>query len=95
VNNLAGPDNIAVLDDGRVLIGEDTGKHESNMVWLWQPTGDPEIGAGEGGEGIPEVGGNSGTGEGGDDGDATSIPGFGLILSIIAALGAALIATRR
>ena len=35
VNNLAGPDNLLVLDDGRVLIGEDTNKHESNMVWLW------------------------------------------------------------
>ena len=35
INNLAGPDNLVVLDDGRVLIGEDTNKHESNMVWLW------------------------------------------------------------
>ena len=35
VNNLAGPDNLLVLDDGRVLIGEDTYNHESNMVWLW------------------------------------------------------------
>jgi PGF-CTERM protein len=43
----------------------------------------------------PEVGDNSGTGEGGDDGDATSIPGFGLLLSITAALGTALIAARR
>jgi len=30
-----------------------------------------------------------------DDGEATSIPGLGLILSITAALGAALVATRR
>ena len=30
-----------------------------------------------------------------DDGEATSIPGFGLILSITAALGATLVATRR
>ena len=37
INNLAGPDNLLVLDDGRVLVGEDTGKHEYNMVWLWQP----------------------------------------------------------
>ena len=36
INNLAGPDNLLVLDDGRVLVGEDTGKHENNMVWLWQ-----------------------------------------------------------
>ena len=35
VNNLAGPDNLLVLDDGRVLVGEDTYHHESNMVWLW------------------------------------------------------------
>ncbi len=47
VNNLAGPDNLAVLDDGRVLIGEDTGKHENNMVWLWEPTIAPEIWDGE------------------------------------------------
>lgn len=37
INNLAGPDNIVVLDDGRVLIGEDTGKHQNNMLWLWSP----------------------------------------------------------
>ena len=43
VNNLAGPDNLVVLDDGRVLVGEDTGKHESNMVWLWEPVVAPEI----------------------------------------------------
>jgi secreted PhoX family phosphatase len=42
VNNLAGPDNIVVLDDGRVLVGEDTGKHESNMVWLWGQIAEPE-----------------------------------------------------
>ncbi|HIF16175.1 MAG TPA: DUF839 domain-containing protein [Candidatus Poseidoniales archaeon] len=57
VNNLAGPDNLLVLDDGRVLIGEDTGKHESNMVWLWGQNIEPEIEDGEGGEG-------SGTGDG-------------------------------
>ncbi len=44
VNNLAGPDNLLVLDDGRVLIGEDTGKHENNMVWLWESPTEPEIG---------------------------------------------------
>ena len=47
VNNLAGPDNLVVLDDGRVLVGEDTGKHENNMVWLWEPTAETEIGDGE------------------------------------------------
>ena len=36
-NGIAGPDNLAVLNDGRVLIGEDTGKHQNNMVWLWEP----------------------------------------------------------
>jgi len=52
VNNLAGPDNLVVLDDGRVLVGEDTGKHENNMVWLWEPTTEPEIGNGESSETI-------------------------------------------
>ncbi|HHZ75035.1 MAG TPA: DUF839 domain-containing protein, partial [Candidatus Poseidoniales archaeon] len=41
VDNLAGPDNLLVLDDGRVL-GEDTSKHESNMVWLWGQIAEPE-----------------------------------------------------
>lgn len=35
VDNISNPDNVAVLDDGRVLIGEDTGNHENNMMWLW------------------------------------------------------------
>jgi PGF-CTERM protein len=48
VNNLAGPDNLAVLDDGRVLIGEDTGKHENNMVWLWGSVVEPDVLAGDG-----------------------------------------------
>jgi len=62
VNNLAGPDNLAVLDDGRVLIGEDTGKHENNMVWLWESAAEPETSDGEGGNG----GEDSGTGNGGE-----------------------------
>ena len=37
----------------------------------------------------------SGTGEDDDTGSGTSVPGFRLILSITAALGAALIASRR
>ncbi|KAF0807708.1 hypothetical protein A6D6_00705 [Alcanivorax xiamenensis] len=37
VNGLSGPDNVAVMNDGRVLIGEDTNKHENNMVWLLDP----------------------------------------------------------
>ncbi len=36
IDNLAGPDNLVVLDDGSVLVGEDTRRHESNMVWLWR-----------------------------------------------------------
>ena len=36
VDNIPNPDNIAVLSDGRVLIGEDTGKHENNMIWVWK-----------------------------------------------------------
>lgn len=43
MNNLAGPDNILVLDDGRVLVGEDTSKHENNMVWLWESKAVPEV----------------------------------------------------
>jgi uncharacterized protein len=34
---IANPDNVVVLKDGRVLIGEDTGFHENNMLWLWDP----------------------------------------------------------
>lgn len=35
-NNISSPDNIAVLKDGRVIIGEDTSNHENNMVWIWK-----------------------------------------------------------
>ena len=42
INNLAGPDNLLVLDDGRVLVGEDTRRHEYNMVWLWQEPVPPD-----------------------------------------------------
>ena len=35
VNNISNPDNLLILDDGRVLIGEDTSKHENNMVWVF------------------------------------------------------------
>jgi len=37
VDSISNPDNIVVLEDGRVLIGEDTGDHENNMLWLWSP----------------------------------------------------------
>jgi secreted PhoX family phosphatase len=40
VNNISNPDNLVVLDDGRVLIGEDTGNHENNVIWLFD---DPAI----------------------------------------------------
>lgn len=40
VNNISNPDNLVILNDGRVLIGEDTGNHENNMVWLFN---DPAI----------------------------------------------------
>lgn len=40
INNISNPDNIVVLNDGRVLIGEDTGNHENNMVWVFD---DPAI----------------------------------------------------
>jgi len=43
IDNLAGPDNILVLDDGSVLVGEDTRYHESNMVWLWREYIEPVI----------------------------------------------------
>ncbi len=89
VNKIAGPDNLVVLDGGQVLIGEDTGKHESNMVWLWEQHIEIEIVD----EGIDNE--SSGTVEAGDEGAESSIPGFGFILSITAALGAALIVIRR
>ncbi|RMD76166.1 MAG: DUF839 domain-containing protein [Lentisphaerae bacterium] len=37
---IANPDNIAVLNDGRVLIGEDTSKHVNNMIWVYNPEGE-------------------------------------------------------
>lgn len=33
----ANPDNLVVLEDGRVVIGEDSGYHENNMIWVWNP----------------------------------------------------------
>jgi len=38
-NTIAEPDNIVVMDDGRVVIGEDTGNrgHENNMIWVFDP----------------------------------------------------------
>ncbi|MCR8550201.1 DUF839 domain-containing protein [Salipiger sp. P9] len=33
---VSNPDNIVVRNDGSVLIGEDTGNHENNAMWLWK-----------------------------------------------------------
>lgn len=40
VNSISNPDNLVILNDGRVLIGEDTGNHENNVIWLFD---DPAI----------------------------------------------------
>ncbi|MDX1818850.1 MAG: DUF839 domain-containing protein [Marinobacter sp.] len=37
VDNVANPDNLLVLNDGRVVVGEDSGEHENNMLWLLDP----------------------------------------------------------
>lgn len=39
-NTIANPDNIVVMDDGRVVIGEDTGHHRNNMIWVFDPRDD-------------------------------------------------------
>ncbi len=41
VNNIAGPDNLAVLNDGSLLIAEDSSKHSNNMLWHWQAPSPP------------------------------------------------------
>ena len=40
VNAISNPDNLAVMDDGRVLIGEDTSKHVNNALWMYNPQGE-------------------------------------------------------
>jgi len=40
VENISNPDNLLVLNDGRVVIGEDTGNHENNMIWIYNPKGE-------------------------------------------------------
>ena len=37
VDSISNPDNLLILNDGRVLIGEDTSNHENNALWLWTP----------------------------------------------------------
>ena len=36
VDSISNPDNLIVRKDGSVVIGEDTGKHENNMMWIWK-----------------------------------------------------------
>jgi secreted PhoX family phosphatase len=36
-NAIANPDNVVVMPDGRVVIGEDTTRHEHNMIWVYAP----------------------------------------------------------
>ncbi|MEJ2037292.1 MAG: hypothetical protein P8X69_15245 [Maritimibacter sp.] len=38
VDSISNPDNLVVLDNGDVVIGEDTGDHENNMMWLYKTT---------------------------------------------------------
>lgn len=40
INAISNPDNLAVMDDGRVLIGEDTSKHVNNALWIYNPQGE-------------------------------------------------------
>ena len=37
VNNVSEPDNLVVLADGRVIVGEDTSGHDNNMLWVFDP----------------------------------------------------------
>ncbi|MFC6826644.1 alkaline phosphatase PhoX [Halopelagius fulvigenes] len=43
---IANPDNIVVMDDGRVIIGEDSSNagHENNMIWIYNPGEDERPG---------------------------------------------------
>jgi len=38
INAVSNPDNVLVLDNGHVVIGEDTSKHENNAMWLYKPS---------------------------------------------------------
>jgi secreted PhoX family phosphatase len=35
VDSISNPDNILVRANGQVVIGEDTGNHENNALWIW------------------------------------------------------------
>ena len=41
VNAVSNPDNVVIRDNGHVVIGEDTGNHENNAMWLWKPDRTP------------------------------------------------------
>ncbi len=36
-NTIANPDNLVVMPDGRVIIGEDSGIHAPDMLWIYTP----------------------------------------------------------
>ncbi|PRY21743.1 hypothetical protein CLV78_10812 [Aliiruegeria haliotis] len=36
LESVSNPDNLIVLADGAVVIGEDSGNHENNAMWLWK-----------------------------------------------------------
>ncbi|WP_435154876.1 hypothetical protein [Haladaptatus sp. DFWS20] len=36
-STIADPDNLVVMPDGRVVDGEDSGLHENNMLWVYDP----------------------------------------------------------
>ena len=40
-DHIANPDNVAMIPDyHQLIIGEDTGKHSNNLIWIWDlPTG--------------------------------------------------------
>lgn len=40
VDAISNPSNLAVIDDSRVLIGEDTSKHVNNTLWIYNPEGE-------------------------------------------------------
>lgn len=35
VDSISNPDNLIVLEDGRVIVGEDTSSHENNALYIW------------------------------------------------------------
>ncbi|MCI5040227.1 MAG: PhoX family protein [Donghicola eburneus] len=35
VDSISNPDNLLVRANGQVIIGEDTGNHENNALWIW------------------------------------------------------------